>query len=40
MRTSLDAAVLTSEEIGEGFGGWANHDDPLPPWDMGEADID
>ena len=40
MRTSLDAAVLTSEEIGEGFDGWANHDDPLPPWDMGEADID
>lgn len=37
MRAALDACILASDEIAEGFDGWADHDDPMPPWDMTKA---
>ena len=36
IRSALDRCVLTSEEIAGGFEAWAEHTDPLPPWDMGD----
>ena len=36
IRSSLDAIVLTAEEIEGGFDDWASHTDPLPPWETGE----
>ena len=36
IRSALDRCVLTSDEIAEGFDAWAEHTDPLPPWDLGD----
>ncbi len=33
IRGTLDACVLTGDEIAAGFDGWADHPDPLPPCD-------
>lgn len=34
IRGSLDHCVLTEEEFGLGFAGWASMPDPLPAWDL------
>ena len=36
IRAALDACALTAEEIEGGFDAWIHHNDPMPPWDMGD----
>ncbi len=35
---TLDACVLTSDEIELGFAGWVTFNDPLPEWDATDPD--
>ena len=40
IRSSLDSCVLNDDEIAQGFGGWAEHSDPLPAWETMGDDTD
>lgn len=40
MRSMLDACLLTDEEMAVGPEGWASFEDPLPPWEMGEEEVE
>lgn len=37
---ALDACVLGSEEIADGFEGWLTYPDPLPEWEDDDDDSD
>jgi G3E family GTPase len=39
IRRALDACVLGSEEIADGFDGWLTYPDPLPEWDDDVDDL-
>lgn len=34
LRAMLDVCLLTDEEMELGPAGWADFEDPLPPWDL------
>ncbi len=36
----LDACLLTDEEMALGLEGWADLEDPLPPWELEGAEGD
>lgn len=38
IRSMLDACLLTDEEMVLGPEGWAEFEDPLPPWESGEEE--
>lgn len=38
LRYMLDQCLLTDDEMALGPEGWAEFDDPLPPWQMGDED--
>jgi hypothetical protein len=38
LRGMLDACLLTDEEMEAGPEGWAEFEDPLPPWDLLEIE--
>ncbi|KAF8065844.1 yciC [Scenedesmus sp. PABB004] len=40
LRAMLDGCLLTDDEMALGPDGWAAFDDPLPPWELGEEELE